>query len=114
VDAARRLLTRTLGAAGARALVEERSTGGTGLRVTATGKRGWLIASFAVAHAQQYGIAHVRLGGLIWRAESGDDGWTESGAAATRRSEAAAMAAPARPAAARRGRAGRLRAGARP
>ncbi len=115
VDAARRLLTRTLGAAGARALVAERSTGGTGLRVTATGKRGWLIASFAVAHAQEYGIAHVRLGGLVWRAEAGDDGWTESGAAATRRSEAAAMAR-ARHAgrSARRGRTGRLRAGARP
>ena len=95
VDEARRLLTRTLGAAGSRALVTERSTGGTGVRVAANGRRGWLIASFAVAHAQEYGIAHVRLGGVMWRAEAGDDGWTSSGGA-TRRSEAAATGVVAR------------------
>ncbi|MFO7250656.1 MAG: hypothetical protein DIU60_007885 [Actinomycetes bacterium] len=115
VDEARRLLTRTLGAAGSRALVTERSTGGTGVRVAANGRRGWLIASFAVAHAQEYGIAHVRLGGVMWRAEAGDDGWTSSGGA-TRRSEAAATGVVARAAgrSARGGGAARLRAAARP
>jgi len=87
VDAARKLLARTLGEAAAqRALTQERSTGGTGLKVNGpSGRRGWLVAAFAVAHAHQYGLSHVRYDGMIWRAEAGQDGWRKDESAASAR-----------------------------
>lgn len=106
--AARRLLVRALGDAGVRAEASgERSTGG--LRVDAPNKRrGWLVATFAVAHAQQYGLSHVSYDGVTWRAARGEDGWTADSAATSRRVEVAAV----RPApSARAGR--RVRAAAR-
>ncbi len=90
VDAARRLLVRVLGEAGVRGdQTGERSTG-AGLRIDApTGRRGWLFASFAVAHAQQYGLSHVRYDGVTWRAAQGEDGWRADSAATSRRVEVA-------------------------
>ncbi|MEV5411630.1 hypothetical protein AB0K60_22680 [Thermopolyspora sp. NPDC052614] len=97
VDAARRLLVRVLGEAGVRSdQVGERSTG-SGLRIDApNSRRGWLIATFAVAHAQQYGLSHVRYDGVVWRADQGDDGWRTDSAATSRRIEVAVAGPPAR------------------
>lgn len=57
-------------------------TGGTAspaptdaLRVT-TRRSGWAVASWAVAHAQPYGLAEVRYAGKHWKADAGHDGWT--------------------------------------
>lgn len=63
--AARKQLARALGSAPA-----------TGNRINApTAKRGWLIASWTVAHAQRYGLREVRYAGVVWSAEEGHDGW---------------------------------------
>ncbi|MFD0900689.1 hypothetical protein [Actinomadura sediminis] len=36
---------------------------------------GWAVASWAVTHAQMYGLTEVRHAGRVWRAETGHDGW---------------------------------------
>ncbi|MEV5825911.1 hypothetical protein AB0L25_10070 [Spirillospora sp. NPDC052242] len=36
---------------------------------------GWAVASWAVTHAQVYGLTEVRHAGRAWRADSGHDGW---------------------------------------
>ncbi|RJL33441.1 hypothetical protein D5H75_11680 [Bailinhaonella thermotolerans] len=53
------------------------SVDASGNRLTVSSERsGWLIASWAVAHAQPYGISGVRHDGVVWLAERGHDGWT--------------------------------------
>lgn len=47
-----------------------------GVRVSG-GRGGWAIASWAVAHAQPYGLTEVRYAGLRWRADDGHAGWTK-------------------------------------
>jgi hypothetical protein len=37
---------------------------------------GWSVASWAVSHAQEYGLTEVSYGGRSWRAEDGFSGWT--------------------------------------
>lgn len=113
-EATRRLLARTLGDAAARgALTPERSSGGTGLRVTAPNtRRGWLVAAFAVAHAQEHGLSHVRHRGMIWRADTGQDGWRRDEPAGSARQGEAALGSWARAARTRTGR--RVRAAVRP
>ncbi|GAA2369385.1 hypothetical protein [Nonomuraea africana] len=46
-------------------------------------RRGWLIATWSVAHAQQYGLRSVGFNGIIWSA----DGWKTGGKAGSRRVE---------------------------
>ncbi|WP_328593931.1 hypothetical protein [Actinomadura macrotermitis] len=54
------------------------------VRVT-SGRAGWAVASWAVTHAQVYGLAEVRYGGRRWNADEGHDGWAkDSGAPADR------------------------------
>lgn len=60
-DEARRQLTRALGSTD-----------------TITERRGWLIASWSVAHAQKYGLNRVAYSGSAWSAAAAatdDDGW---------------------------------------
>ncbi|NUR83586.1 MAG: hypothetical protein HOY71_05800 [Nonomuraea sp.] len=66
-DDARKSLTRALGSTAA-----------------VTQRRGWLIASWSVAHAQKYGLRHVAYGGATWSAEPpSDDGWTAGKSSST-------------------------------
>ncbi|WP_308170038.1 hypothetical protein [Acrocarpospora catenulata] len=55
LEAARKELTRALGAAAA--------------------KDSWLVATWYVAYAQKYGLREVRYDGVMWIAENGYDGW---------------------------------------
>ncbi|MFC4058303.1 hypothetical protein ACFOWE_08360 [Planomonospora corallina] len=70
--AAREELARTLGS-------------GTTLE-TSSRRRGWLIATWSVAHAQKYGLRRVRYDGRSWDAEGGKEGgWrTDAEASASR------------------------------
>ncbi|MBE1534300.1 hypothetical protein [Actinomadura algeriensis] len=44
--------------------------------VAVPGERmGWAVASWAVTHAQPYGLTEVRHAGKVWRADTGHDGW---------------------------------------
>lgn len=95
VDAARRLLVRVLGDSGVRGEQTGERANGAGLRISApSGRRGWLIASFAVAHARQYGLSHVRYDGVAWRAAQGGDGWRPDTTATSRRVELALAGPP--------------------
>ncbi len=47
----------------------------TGRISAPTQRRGWLIASWSVAHAQKYGLRQVRYDGVRWSSTSGHDGW---------------------------------------
>ncbi|SEG42351.1 hypothetical protein SAMN04489712_105133 [Thermomonospora echinospora] len=44
-----------------------------------TRRTGWAVASWAVSHAQGYGLSEVRYAGYRWKSEAGHDGWTEDG-----------------------------------
>ncbi|WP_433467479.1 hypothetical protein [Spirillospora sp. CA-128828] len=45
--------------------------------IKATNPRaGWAVATWAVTHAQAYGLTEVRYAGKRWQAEAGHDGWT--------------------------------------
>ncbi|GAA3474019.1 hypothetical protein GCM10018965_085720 [Nonomuraea roseola] len=46
-------------------------------------RRGWLIATWSVAHAQQYGLRRVAFDGITWSAE----GWKNGGKAGSTRVE---------------------------
>jgi len=35
----------------------------------------WTVASWLVAHAQQYGISQIRYAGYVWNAADGSTGW---------------------------------------
>lgn len=64
---ARKELARALGA-----------TAISGDRISAPStRRGWLIATWMVAHAQEYGLRTVRYQGMVWSAEAGLDGWVD-------------------------------------
>jgi hypothetical protein len=64
-DAARKELVRALGA-----------TSSDGGRISArSSRRGWLIASWSVSHAQEFSLRRIRFDGLTWSAEGGQDGW---------------------------------------
>ncbi|MFF3553100.1 hypothetical protein ACFYXL_06735 [Streptomyces tsukubensis] len=41
--------------------------------------RGWELAHWAVARAQQLRIAEVSYGGRVWRADDADEGWSRGG-----------------------------------
>ncbi|GAA0406870.1 hypothetical protein Acor_51260 [Acrocarpospora corrugata] len=56
-EAARKELTRALGAAAK--------------------KDSWLVATWYVTHAQQYGLRQIGYDGVRWVAESGHDGWKD-------------------------------------
>lgn len=51
----------------------------------ASPRSGWAVASWAVSHAQAYGLTHIRYGGKHWEADAGHDGWTEDKNAPTDR-----------------------------
>ncbi|GAA4964035.1 heavy metal transporter [Yinghuangia aomiensis] len=51
------------------------ATGTLAVQPGKTDGRGWAIASWAVAHAQQLGIREVSYGGKVWTREDGGDGW---------------------------------------
>ncbi|GLW07488.1 hypothetical protein Misp01_26180 [Microtetraspora sp. NBRC 13810] len=60
-------------------------TATSGDRISApTSRRGWLIASWSVAHAQPYGLRKVRFAGLAWSADGGEDGWLDDAEATSR------------------------------
>jgi hypothetical protein len=42
-----------------------------------TGRAGWTMAGWLVAHAQLYGLREVRYSGRHWRASDGHSGWTK-------------------------------------
>lgn len=42
---------------------------------------GWAVATWAVTHAQPYGLTEVRYAGKHWQSKAGHDGWTEDKAA---------------------------------
>ncbi|WP_189451587.1 hypothetical protein [Streptomyces abikoensis] len=42
------------------------------------GRRGWAVASWAVAHAAELRVERVSFGGRVWSAENSADGWRES------------------------------------
>ncbi|WP_245681905.1 hypothetical protein [Actinomadura kijaniata] len=68
---------------------EKKSAGPTppppdGVRVS-NARTGWAVASWAVTHAQSYGLTEVRFAGKRWHADSGHDGWTTDTSAPTDR-----------------------------
>ncbi|SDG91517.1 hypothetical protein SAMN05421505_109101 [Sinosporangium album] len=64
-QAAHKELLRALGSAPA-----------DGNRISAsTTRRGWLIASWSMAHAREYGLREIRFAKHAWSAETGYDGW---------------------------------------
>ncbi|MFI6296276.1 hypothetical protein ACIBEJ_32100 [Nonomuraea sp. NPDC050790] len=48
-----------------------------------TERRGWLVAAWSVAHAQEYGLRRVDYNGVSWRAEEVSDGWKPGGKSST-------------------------------
>ncbi|MFI6904201.1 hypothetical protein ACIBKY_23270 [Nonomuraea sp. NPDC050394] len=48
-----------------------------------TERRGWLVAAWSVAHAQEYGLRRVDYSGVSWRAEEVSDGWKPGGKSST-------------------------------
>ncbi|URM99386.1 hypothetical protein LUW76_36525 [Actinomadura madurae] len=44
---------------------------------------GWAVATWAVTHAQPYGLTEVRYAGKHWQSKAGHDGWTEDKEAST-------------------------------
>ncbi|WP_309237170.1 hypothetical protein [Actinomadura sp. BRA 177] len=40
-------------------------------------REGWAVASWAVTHAQVYGLTEIRYAGKHWKSDAGHDGWTE-------------------------------------
>ncbi len=43
----------------------------------------WTVASWLVAHAQQYGISQIRYAGYVWNAADGSMGWQRASRAAS-------------------------------
>lgn len=52
-----------------------------------TRKRGWLVASWWVAHAEKYGLTRVGYGGATWANDYETEGWQADGKAGARRVE---------------------------
>ncbi|HEX2313731.1 MAG TPA: hypothetical protein VHJ17_08365 [Thermomonospora sp.] len=42
-----------------------------------TRRIGWAVASWAVSHAQGYGLSEIEYAGRRWTADAGHDGWTD-------------------------------------
>ncbi len=42
-----------------------------------TVRQGWMVAAWAVSHAQEYGLTEIRYAGRHWTAGNGHAGWTE-------------------------------------
>lgn len=59
-------------------------TGSDAVRVGGA-RTGWAVASWAVTHAQVYGLTEVRHAGKTWTSGEGHDGWTEDSGAPTDR-----------------------------
>ncbi|MFG2005845.1 hypothetical protein ACGFNU_42520 [Spirillospora sp. NPDC048911] len=55
-------------------------SGSDAVRVSGS-RTGWAVASWAVTHAQVYGLTEVRHGGKGWTADDGHDGWTDDSGA---------------------------------
>ncbi|MDP9849068.1 hypothetical protein [Streptosporangium lutulentum] len=72
-EKARRKLVETLGP-------------GTTLK-TSSSERGWLMASWSVAHAQKFGLRLIRYDGQAWTSTTGREGWKADAAASTGRVE---------------------------
>jgi hypothetical protein len=45
--------------------------------------RAWTVASWLVAHAQQYGISQIRYAGYAWSAGDGSMGWQRASRSAS-------------------------------
>ncbi|MFI0353505.1 hypothetical protein [Actinomadura sp. 9N407] len=58
--------------------------GSDAVKVTSA-RNGWAVASWAVTHAQVYGLTEVRHGKKRWTADAGHDGWTPDNTAPTDR-----------------------------
>jgi hypothetical protein len=79
-------LTQTFGPAGKNAVLvgvtTDRSAKKNKERTTAVVhvQRGgaWTVASWLVAHAQQYGISQIRYAGYVWNAANGSMGWQQA------------------------------------
>ncbi|MEU9834399.1 hypothetical protein AB0D67_22965 [Streptosporangium sp. NPDC048047] len=50
-------------------------------------RRGWLVASWSVAHAQEFGLRRIRYDGRAWTSAKGEDGWRPDAAASAGRVE---------------------------
>ncbi len=75
-------VAQTFGPSGRKAVV-------AGVTLTRSGKKGtgssavlqvrqaqaWTVAGWLVAHAQDYGLSHVRYAGYVWKAANGSMGW---------------------------------------
>lgn len=48
-------------------------------------RTGWAVASWAVSHAQVYGLSEIRFDGKHWKSDVGHDGWTKDKKAPTNR-----------------------------
>lgn len=69
--------------AGAVDMKASRTTGEPDTVQVSSARTGWSVASWAVAHAQSYGLTEVRFGGKHWTADDGHDGWTKDSGAAS-------------------------------
>ncbi|MGW4424190.1 hypothetical protein [Streptosporangium sp. NPDC004631] len=57
---------------------------GPGATLTATSpRRGWLMAGWSVAHAQEFGLRRIRFGGQSWTSADGGRGWRADAGAPT-------------------------------
>jgi hypothetical protein len=74
-------LTQTFGPAGKNAVLVGVTTDRSGKKgrketvVHVQRGRTWTVASWLVAHAQQYGISQIRYAGYVWNAANGSMGW---------------------------------------
>ncbi|WP_433245067.1 hypothetical protein ACQPYK_42770 [Streptosporangium sp. CA-135522] len=70
------------GAAGARQELARALGSGTTLNATSR-KHGWLMSSWSVAHAREFGLSRVRYNGQSWSSASGEGAWkSDAGASA--------------------------------
>ena len=86
--AAARQLTQTFGPQGRAGVVirittdrSDKTENGSVTVVHAQRDAAWTVASWLVAHAQDYGISDIRYAGYEWNAADGSAGWRRAGAA---------------------------------
>jgi len=72
LDAADSELTKTFGPVSVRRVRDPARA-----VVLRSGRDGWTVASWLVAHANLYGISYVRCGGFQWRASHSSSGWVK-------------------------------------
>jgi hypothetical protein len=73
-------LTQTFGPQGTDGVLVRITTGRSAPKKKAAVVRvqrdgAWAVASWLVAHAQQYGISQIRYAGYVWAADNGSMGW---------------------------------------